>query len=145
LRSDYYPVKVGWDFTTRSRKAKVVAGAIEAESLKVQFKSKGRVEPQDMAPYGSHWSGDSQMVWWGGLDKNDRLVLEVPLEKAGVYALALQRLGCRGLPKSSGKGWAEGLVARVSKQAVSRASGSAVRLARVWTTLRMISEQDESH
>jgi len=89
LRSDYCPVKVGWDFTTKSRKAKVVAGAIEAESLKVQFKSRGRVEPQDMAPYGNHWSGDSQMVWWGGLEKGDRLVLEVPREKAGVYALAL--------------------------------------------------------
>jgi hypothetical protein len=89
LRSEYYPVKVGWDFTTKSRNAKVVAGAIEAESLKVQSKSNGRVEPQDMAPYGNHWSGDSQMVWWGGLDKNDRLVLEVPLEKVGVYALAL--------------------------------------------------------
>jgi hypothetical protein len=89
LRSEYYPVKVGWDFTANSRNAKVVAGAIEAESLKVQSKSRGRVEPQDMASYGSHWSGDSQMVWWGGLEQGDRLVLEVPLEKAGVYALAL--------------------------------------------------------
>ena len=34
LRSEYHPVKVGWDFTTKSRKPKVVAGAIEAESLK---------------------------------------------------------------------------------------------------------------
>ncbi len=31
LRSEYYPVKVGWDFTTTSRNVKVVAGAIEAE------------------------------------------------------------------------------------------------------------------
>ena len=31
LRSDYYPVKVGWDFTTTSRNAKAVVGAIEAE------------------------------------------------------------------------------------------------------------------
>jgi hypothetical protein len=89
LRSEYYPVKVGWDFTTKSRNAKVVAGAIEAEFLKVQSKSRGRVEPQDMAPYGNHWSGERQMVWWGGLEKSDRLVLEVPLEKAGVYTLAL--------------------------------------------------------
>ena len=34
LRSEDHPVKVGWDFTTKSRKPKVVAGAIEAESLK---------------------------------------------------------------------------------------------------------------
>jgi hypothetical protein len=88
LRSDYYPVNVGWDFTT-ARNAKVVAGAIEAEFLKVQSKSGSKVEPQDMAPYGNHWSGGSQMVWWGGLEQGDSMVLEVPLEKAGVYALAL--------------------------------------------------------
>ncbi|NQU19978.1 MAG: hypothetical protein HQ567_01750, partial [Candidatus Nealsonbacteria bacterium] len=89
LRSEYYPVKVGWDFTTQPRKAKVVAGAIEAESLRIEFKSNGRVEPQEMARYGNNWSAGRQMVWWGGLKEGDRLVLEVPLEKAGVYALAL--------------------------------------------------------
>lgn len=89
LRSEYYPVKVGWDFTTGSRNPKLVAGAIEAESLAVQFKSRGRVEPQDMVPYGNHWSGDRQMVWWGGLEQGDRLVLDVPVEKAGSYTLAL--------------------------------------------------------
>ncbi|MCF7848750.1 MAG: hypothetical protein K9M45_07875 [Kiritimatiellales bacterium] len=88
LRSDYYPVNVGWDFTA-ARKAKVVAGAIEAEFLKVQSKSRSKVEPQDMAPYGNHWSGGSQMVWWGGLEQGDSMVLEIPLEKAGVYALAM--------------------------------------------------------
>jgi hypothetical protein len=89
LRSDYHPVKVGWDFTATARKAKVVAGAIEAEFLKVQSKSRSKVEPQDMAPYGNHWSGGNQMVWWGGLEHGDSMALEVPLEKAGVYALAL--------------------------------------------------------
>lgn len=89
LRSDYYPVKVDWDFTKQSRNAKVVAGAIEAESLKVQCKSNGRVEPQDMAPFGNHWSGDSQMVWWGGLNKGDSLALEVPLETAAECELQL--------------------------------------------------------
>ena len=34
LRGDYYPVKVGWDFTRQSRQAKVVAGAIEGESVR---------------------------------------------------------------------------------------------------------------
>jgi hypothetical protein len=29
------------------------------------------------------------MVWWGGLEQGDRLVLEVPLEKPGVYAVAV--------------------------------------------------------
>ena len=89
LHSDYCPVKVGWDFTTRSASPKKVAGAIEAESLKVQSVSRGRVEPQDMAPFGNHWSDDSQMVWWGGLDQGDQLVLEVPVDKAGSYELQL--------------------------------------------------------
>ena len=89
LHSDYCPVKVGWDFTTRSASPKKVAGAIEAESLKVQSVSRGRVEPQDMSPFGNHWSDDSQMVWWGGLTNGDQLVLEVPVDKAGSYELQL--------------------------------------------------------
>ena len=35
-----------------SRLPKVVAGAMEAESLKFHSKSQGRVAPQDMVPYG---------------------------------------------------------------------------------------------
>ncbi|MCX6877402.1 MAG: hypothetical protein NTW21_26870 [Verrucomicrobia bacterium] len=101
LRSDYHPVKVGWDFTTQPRNGKAVAaaptaeppkkvpGAIEGESLRVQSKSNGRVEPQDMAQYGNHWSGNRQLVWWGGLNKGDQLVLEVPVDKAGTYELEL--------------------------------------------------------
>ena len=69
--------------------AKVVPGLIEAESLKVLSVSRGRVEPQDMAPFGNHWSDDSQMVWWGGLSKGDQLVLDVPVDKAGSYELQL--------------------------------------------------------
>jgi hypothetical protein len=68
----------------------VVPGRIEAESLKVQSVSRSRVEPQDMTPFGNHWSDDSQMVWWGGLSEGDQLVLEVPVDKAGTYALELR-------------------------------------------------------
>jgi alpha-D-xyloside xylohydrolase len=68
---------------------KVVPGVIEAESLKVQSVSRGRVEPQNMTPFGNHWSDDSQMVWWGGLSKGDQLVLEVPVDKAGSHELQL--------------------------------------------------------
>jgi hypothetical protein len=53
-------VKVGWDFTTQPRPARVVPGAIEAELLKVQHRSNGRVEPQDMTPFGTNWSGNRQ-------------------------------------------------------------------------------------
>ena len=67
----------------------VVPGVIEAESLKVQSVSRGRVEPQNMTPFGDQWSDDSQLVWWGGLTKGDQLVLEVPVDKAGSYELEL--------------------------------------------------------
>ena len=42
-----------------------------------------------MTRYGNHWSGASQLVWWGGLQKNDQLVLEFPVKKAGSYELQL--------------------------------------------------------
>jgi hypothetical protein len=89
LRSEYFPLKVDWSFSTRPPKAMVVAGAIEAESLKVISKTRGRVAPQNMVPFGNHWSGASQLVWWGGLQKNDQLVLEFPVKKAGTYELQL--------------------------------------------------------
>ena len=66
-----------------------VSGLLEAELLNVQSVSRGRVEPQNMTPFGDHWSDDSQMVWWGGVEKNDQLVLEVPVAKAGTYELNL--------------------------------------------------------
>ncbi len=89
LRSEYFPLKVDWDFSTRAPKALVVGGAIEAESLKIVSKTRGRVVPQNMTRFGNHWSGASQLVWWGGLKKNDQLVLEFPVKKAGSYELQL--------------------------------------------------------
>ena len=42
-----------------------------------------------MTPFGNHWSDDSQMVLVGRTGKGRPPVLEVPVEKAGVYALVL--------------------------------------------------------
>ena len=42
-----------------------------------------------MVQFGNHWSGASQLVWWGGLRKGDQLVLEVPVKRAGPYELEL--------------------------------------------------------
>ena len=89
LWSDFCPVKIGWDFTTGAANLKTVPGAIEGESLKVLSKTRGRVEPQDMLPFGDEWSGGRQLVWWGGLEAGDRLVLEVPVQQAGMRALIL--------------------------------------------------------
>ena len=67
---------------------KPVPGLIEGESLKVLSKTNGRVEPQDMTPFIDQWSGDSQLVWWGGLKEGDQLVLSTG-GSAGSYELEL--------------------------------------------------------
>jgi hypothetical protein len=89
LRSEYYPLKVDWNFSNKAPRTLAVAGAIEAESLKIVSKTRGRVVPQNMTRYGNHWSSASQLVWWGGLKKNDQLVLEFTVKKAGSYGLQL--------------------------------------------------------
>ena len=63
-----------------------VKGALEGERLKILSKTAGNARPQDMAHYGPAWSGESQL-WWTGAKPGDRLVLEVPLEKAGKYKI----------------------------------------------------------
>ena len=58
-----------------------VAGAIEGESLKIVETTGGETQVQE----GTHdWSGDAQL-WWMHGKPGDRLVLEVPVEKAGRY------------------------------------------------------------
>jgi len=66
-----------------------VPGVIEAEALKVISCTSSKVRPQYMKQYGRHWSGDSQLVWWGKLSRGDILVLEVPVAKAGLYEVQL--------------------------------------------------------
>ncbi|MDG3007900.1 glycoside hydrolase family 172 protein [Paludisphaera mucosa] len=61
-------------------------GAIEAESLKVRAKTAGDVPNQDMTPFGDAWSGFSQLFWLVR-QPDARLDLELPVEKAGSYAL----------------------------------------------------------
>jgi len=63
-----------------------VKGALEGEKLKILSKTAGNARPQDMANFGPAWSGESQL-WWTGAHPGDRLVLEVPVEKAGKYKL----------------------------------------------------------
>ncbi|MCY2995609.1 MAG: family 31 glucosidase [Planctomycetota bacterium] len=62
---------------------------LEGEDLRVVSKTQGRVEPQSMLPFGSLWSNNRQLVWWGGLNKGDSLVLEVALERTAEYELQL--------------------------------------------------------
>ena len=66
-----------------------VPGLIEAEDLKIVSCTNSRVRPQDMRQFGRHWSGDSQLVWWGKLSEGDLLVLEIPVAEAGRYEVQL--------------------------------------------------------
>jgi len=66
-----------------------IPGLVEAETLKVVASRRGRVGPQEMRGFGPYWRGDSQLVWWGGLNEGDRLVLEVPVAETSRYEVEL--------------------------------------------------------
>jgi hypothetical protein len=66
-----------------------VKGALEGEDLRIVEKTGGNVGPQGMAGFGPHWSGETHL-WWTGAKPGDRLVLAVPVEKAGRYDLRAQ-------------------------------------------------------
>jgi putative membrane-bound dehydrogenase-like protein len=62
-----------------------VAGALEGESLKVAEKTGGNAGPQNMNAFPlAKWS-DKSHLWWTGAKPGDKLVLEVPVERAGRY------------------------------------------------------------
>jgi Protein of unknown function (DUF2961) len=62
-------------------------GVVEGEDLKVKTKTAGDVPNQDMTPFGDAWSGASQL-WWVVHEPRARLDLELPVEKAGTYAIS---------------------------------------------------------
>ena len=64
------------------------AGAIiEGEKLKVSKVSRGSAAPQGMGGFAADkWSGDSQL-WWTGARPGDKLIAELPVEKAGKFDL----------------------------------------------------------
>jgi hypothetical protein len=64
-----------------------VAGVIEGESLKIVEKA-GTVEPQSI----DGCSGDQHLWWRGGQKVGDRLVLAVPVGKAGRYRAKIRCL-----------------------------------------------------
>jgi len=61
-----------------------VKGALEGERLKILAKTGGITELQKIARY--KWSGDCQL-WWRDGKPGDKLVLAVPVKKAGRYRL----------------------------------------------------------
>jgi putative heme-binding domain-containing protein len=89
-----------------------VAGALEAETLRV-LSAGQRAVPQKMGGFrDGAWSGDSQL-WWTGGKPGEVLKLGLPVEKAGRYRLkavlsrapdyAVVRLGLDGKPFEHGQ------------------------------------------
>ena len=64
-----------------------VEGAIEGESLKILERTGGATEIQDIDTF--DWSGNSQL-WWIDANVGDRLVLALPVERAGRYRVHAQ-------------------------------------------------------
>lgn len=70
-------------------KTKRVAGALEGESLKIVGKSAGSATSQNMGGFTKdQWSGVDHL-WWTGAQPGDRLDVEIPVEKAGLYTIEL--------------------------------------------------------
>jgi len=65
-----------------------VKGALEGEALKVLSKTAGQLQHQGMTTYAAQWSGEEQL-WWTGAKPGDRLILAVPVAKAGTYKLTV--------------------------------------------------------
>ncbi len=64
-------------------------GALEGERLKILSCTGGNPQLQDMTGFGDSWSNDAHL-WWIQAKPGDKLVLAVPVEKAGRYQLWAQ-------------------------------------------------------
>ena len=65
---------------------KSVKGALEGERLKILERTGGTTETQRIR--GHNWSGDAQL-WWRDAKPGDRLVLALPVARAGRYKLVV--------------------------------------------------------
>ncbi len=72
-------------YVAQGPKPRVVEGAIEGETLKIIEKTGGTTEIQDLPEF--RWSNNKQL-WWRDGAVGDKLVIAVPVEKAGHYALS---------------------------------------------------------
>jgi len=66
-----------------------VRDALEGESLQILEKTGGTTQTQELGGFDGQWSGDAHL-WWTEGKPGDRLVLALPVEKAGKYELKMQ-------------------------------------------------------
>ncbi len=80
------PVDERWGYCV-GPKIHRVKGAVEGERLKILERTGGQSQAQDMGNFNlGKWSGVSQL-WWRDGKVGDKLVLALPVEKAGKYEL----------------------------------------------------------
>ena len=66
-----------------------VSGALEGEALKIVGKTGGNAAGQNMTGFTKdRWSGNDHL-WWTGAKPNDKLELELPVAKDGIYDIEL--------------------------------------------------------
>ena len=66
-----------------------VPGAIEGEAMKIVEKTGGTAASQNMGGFpADRWSGNDHL-WWTGARPGDKLSLEVPVEKAGIFDIEI--------------------------------------------------------
>jgi len=68
---------------------KPVTGVIEGERLKILSQTGGNPQEQDMAGFGEEWSNEAHL-WWTDGKPGDKLVLALPVQKAGKYNVSAQ-------------------------------------------------------
>ncbi len=74
-----------WEIPPSAR----IAGALEAEELKVLACAGGKTVAQEMSYPSGNWSDDKQL-WWTGAKPGDKLDLALPIAQAGPQTLILQ-------------------------------------------------------
>lgn len=66
-----------------------LAGALEAEDLRVHRITGGKARFQEMQMFGNTWSNERQL-WWTDAKIGDQLILRVPVKEKGRYKLTAQ-------------------------------------------------------
>lgn len=82
------PVSVRLDYWVGPKTFRV-PGVMEGEDLAIIAKSAGNPRPQDMSGSGDEWSNRTHL-WWTDAKPNDSLDLAVPVDKDGIYQIAVR-------------------------------------------------------
>jgi hypothetical protein len=85
--------RVGY-YTNMISAKKIISGAIEGERLRILSKTSGNPHEQDLSGFTGDWSNDAHL-WWIEAKPGDKLLLGLPVPKAGKYKVILQMTKAR--------------------------------------------------